>query len=106
MHYLNSMGYQVPEYMEFLIILGPLILVLVVLALVLKAYAVWNAAKRGELVWFVALLFINTMGILELIYIFGFMKKTPKQVMDDLKTKKSKEEQEHKALPSSENPSA
>lgn len=39
-----------------------------------KGQALWKAAKNGEKAWFVALLLINTLGILEIIYIFGFAK--------------------------------
>lgn len=45
--------------------------------IVLKGYALWHAAKRGQIWWFVALLIINTLGILELVYIVFFLKKWP-----------------------------
>ena len=48
-------------------------------AIVLKAYALWNAAKRDEIPWFVALLILNTMGILELIYLYFIVKKWNKK---------------------------
>lgn len=37
-----------------------------------KGYALWKAARRGEKWWFVALLLINTMALLEILYIFIF----------------------------------
>ncbi|MFA5954630.1 MAG: DUF5652 family protein [Patescibacteria group bacterium] len=40
-----------------------------------KGVALWRAARRGELKWFIALLIINTLAILEIIYIFGFSKR-------------------------------
>lgn len=43
--------------------------------LALKGMALWLAAKGGKKNWFVALLVINTFGILELLYIFYFSKK-------------------------------
>ena len=49
--------------------------VLVVAVIILKGYALWNAAKRNETAWFVILLIINTMGILELIYLIFIVKK-------------------------------
>jgi len=45
--------------------------------IVLKGYALWHAAKRGQIWWFVALMIFNTLGILELIYIVFFLKKWP-----------------------------
>jgi methionyl-tRNA synthetase len=34
-----------------------------------KGLALWHAARRSEKWWFVALLIINTVGILEIIYL-------------------------------------
>ena len=44
-------------------------------SLVWKGWALWIAARRGHKVWFIALLVINTLGILEIIYIFTIGKK-------------------------------
>jgi len=38
--------------------------------LIWKGLALWHAARRGEPWWFLALLVINTVGILEIIYLF------------------------------------
>ena len=37
-----------------------------------KALALWKSARKGRKVWFVALLLINTLGILEILYIYVF----------------------------------
>ncbi|HEY9583521.1 MAG TPA: DUF5652 family protein [Candidatus Paceibacterota bacterium] len=50
-----------------------LLLILVVIAL--KGYALWHAAKRDEKGWFIALLLVNTFGILELIYLYFIVGK-------------------------------
>lgn len=39
-----------------------------------KGLALWKSAKNDEKYWFMALLVINTMGILELSYLFIFAK--------------------------------
>lgn len=39
--------------------------------------ALWKAARRGDKGWFVALLLLQTVGILEILYIFVFSKKKP-----------------------------
>lgn len=57
------------------LVLGPIIGLLALVAIALKGYTLWHAAKRNEVWWFVALLLINTMGILELIYIAVVLKK-------------------------------
>ncbi len=51
-----------------------------------KVYAVWIAANRGQKKWFFALLVLNTMGILEIIYIFKIVKKPWAEVKKDFRT--------------------
>ncbi len=40
-----------------------------------KGYSLWTAARRQDKWWFIALLIINTVGILEIFYIFAIAKK-------------------------------
>lgn len=40
-----------------------------------KGFALWKAARNDQSVWFVALLVINTVGILEIVYISFFQRK-------------------------------
>lgn len=40
-----------------------------------KGIALWKAAQNKSTPWFIALLLINSVGILEIIYIFYFSKK-------------------------------
>ena len=49
--------------------------VFIAVIIALKGYALWHAAKRDEKWWFVALLIVNTGGILEIIYLVFFVKK-------------------------------
>lgn len=56
---------------------------LVILAITLwtlpwKGYALWLSARKDKKWWFIALLVINTIGILEILYIFVFSKKGKK----------------------------
>lgn len=39
-----------------------------------KGWALWKAARAGSKPWFVALLLVNTLGILEILYIYVFSK--------------------------------
>jgi hypothetical protein len=55
----------------------PIILALVLWTLVLKGYALWTAARGGQKKWFIALLIINTAGILEIVYLIWFHPKAP-----------------------------
>ena len=54
---------------------GLLFAVLIVWSLVWKGLALWKAAKEGHKIWFIALLLINTVGILEVLYIYVFSKR-------------------------------
>lgn len=40
----------------------------------IKGYALWHAAKRNEKWWFIALLVVNTFGILEIAYLIFVAK--------------------------------
>lgn len=50
------------------------IIPLMIWSLAWKGYALWKAAKADSKPWFIALLLINTMGILEILYIYVFSK--------------------------------
>lgn len=39
-----------------------------------KGLALWKSARNDERYWFIALLVINTVGILEMLYLFLFAK--------------------------------
>ena len=53
----------------------PLLVLVVVWTLFWKGYAVWTAVKNNHKGWFVAVLILNTCGILEIIYLFAVAKK-------------------------------
>ena len=48
---------------------------IIVWSLPWKGVALWKAARNRQLVWFIVLLVVNTLAILEIIYIFAFSKK-------------------------------
>jgi hypothetical protein len=77
---------QIPIYLQIIIFAW---------SLIWRGLALWNAAKNGQKNWFIALLItntalliINTVGILEIIYLFKFAKK--KMTISDLKFWESK----------------
>jgi len=51
-----------------------LFLLLVIWSMVWKGLALWQAARNGHKVWYVVLLVVNTLGILEILYIYIFSK--------------------------------
>jgi methionyl-tRNA synthetase len=63
----------VPDFLE-----GPLGVVIIVVAsvwsLVWKAVALYKAGKLRHKGWFTALFFINTLGVLEILYVAHFSK--------------------------------
>jgi len=44
-----------------------------------KGIALWKSARKNSIPWFVILLVVNTMGILEILYIFVFSKMGEKK---------------------------
>ncbi|HLC70180.1 MAG TPA: DUF5652 family protein [Patescibacteria group bacterium] len=52
-----------------------LFVVLVIWSAIWKAVALWYAARNGDKVWYVLLIILNTVGILEIIYIFAVHRR-------------------------------
>lgn len=49
-----------------------------------KGITLWRAAKGDQRNWFIALLLINTIGVLEIVYLFRFAKT--RLTLDELKS--------------------
>ena len=43
-----------------------------------KGIALWKASRNEQKIWFIVLLVVNTLAILEITYIFYFSKKKEK----------------------------
>lgn len=52
-----------------------ILLPIIIWTLFWKGYSLWTAAHNNQKRWFVVLLIFNTVGILEIIYIFKIAKK-------------------------------
>jgi hypothetical protein len=52
-----------------------LFLALYVWSLIVKGLSLWRAAHHKQRNWFIAILVLNTLGIVELVYLFRFAKK-------------------------------
>lgn len=61
-----------------------LLYVLYIWSLFWKGIALWRAAHYKQRNWFIVILVLNTVGILELIYLFRFSKK--RLSLDEMKT--------------------
>ncbi len=60
---------------EFFVQNWHILLLIILWTLPWKGYALWKSARANEQGWFIALLVVNTLGILEILYIFFFSKK-------------------------------
>ncbi|HZZ99279.1 MAG TPA: DUF5652 family protein [Candidatus Paceibacterota bacterium] len=54
---------------------GIVFALVVIWSLVWKGLALWKSARHGHKWWFIVLLIVNTLGILEILYIYIFSKK-------------------------------
>ena len=52
-----------------------LITVITIWSTLLKGIALWRAANLKQRNWFIVMLIVNTIGILELVYLFRFASK-------------------------------
>ncbi|MGB7957592.1 MAG: DUF5652 family protein [Minisyncoccia bacterium] len=56
--------------------LGNILLYAVLIwSVVWKGLALWKSARVGSKVWFIVFLVVNTLGILEILYLYVFSKK-------------------------------
>ncbi len=67
-----------------------LLMIVVAWSLAWKLGALWKSARKGSIIWFVVLGVINTVGILEILYIFVFSKLDFKEKPKKMKSKKKK----------------
>lgn len=51
------------------------LLLLAVWSVIWKGIALWKAGRNNQLAWFVVMLIVNSIGILEIIYILFFARK-------------------------------
>ena len=68
MNALNSLS-QIPATALFVIYIW---------SVIWKGLALWRAAKLGQRNWFIGILILNTLGILEIAYLFFFATKRMK----------------------------
>lgn len=55
---------------------NPLLYLIITWSIIWKGIALWHSARNKQLVWYIALLIINTVGILEIVYLIFFKKRT------------------------------
>lgn len=53
-----------------------------------KLIALWKAARKKSPVWFIILAFVNTIGILEILYVYIFSEMNFKKKLQEEKVKR------------------
>ncbi|MEK7227635.1 MAG: DUF5652 family protein [Patescibacteria group bacterium] len=62
---------------------NPLVIISVIAwTLVWKGLALWRSASLRQKWWFIALIFINTLGILEVIYLFFVARRYRVEIVE------------------------
>jgi uncharacterized membrane protein len=79
---MGQMGSWGPEgwMLAALALAAPFILFAILWSLVWKGLALWHAARRGQYWWFLILTVVNTLGVLEIIYLFVVAQIKPKDL--------------------------
>lgn len=62
-----------------------LIVALAIWTIPWKGYALWLSSQKKNKIWFIVLLFVNTVGLLEIFYIFFIAKKSDTQNPSEIK---------------------
>ena len=57
-----------------------IILILAVWELIWKGIALWKCGQNNQKGWFILLLIVNTVGIIEIVYIFFLQPKDKKKI--------------------------
>jgi hypothetical protein len=71
----GHMGYGgMMGYGQGIVSWWPVLMLLALWSVFWKGLALWHSAQRGKPWWFLACLVLNTAGILEIVYLFGFAK--------------------------------
>ena len=71
-----------------------LIAIITIWSLAWKGLAMWKAGRKNSPIWFVILLVVNTLGILEILYLFLFSElpyskgKERKEISKNIKKRK------------------
>lgn len=55
-----------------------------------KGVALWKSARHKQLVWFIALFVVNTLAILEILYLAFFQKKAKPAAKPAMPVKRKK----------------
>lgn len=54
---------------------NPILYIIITWSIIWKGIALWYSARNKQLAWFIALLILNTVGILDIVYLVFFKKR-------------------------------
>lgn len=54
---------------------GTILIILLIWSMIWKGIALWKSGRNSQMIWFLAMFIVNTVGILEILYIGFFQKK-------------------------------
>ncbi len=72
---INHKKMEILQNLLALELFTPIIFILITWETIWKSIAMWKAGRNNHLVWFICIAFINTIGILPIIYILIQRKK-------------------------------
>jgi uncharacterized membrane protein len=75
------------EIANFFVIYPWVLIVLIIWCLVWELLALWKSARKKHLVWFIVLGLTNTLGILEILYLFIFSDKIKTRKSENIQSK-------------------
>lgn len=71
------------QLLSNLVNISPLLIILAAIwSIVWKGLALWRAAGLRQKYWFIALLVVNTLGLLEIIYLYFVARKYKVEVIE------------------------
>ncbi|KKS53816.1 MAG: hypothetical protein UV19_C0004G0033 [Parcubacteria group bacterium GW2011_GWA2_42_28] len=79
---MNPNDYPIFQNAVFL----PFFLIAVIWSAIWKAIALWKSARNNHLAWYIVLMIFNTLGILEIIYIYAIAKKSAVKASPETQT--------------------
>ncbi len=66
------------------------LLIISIWSLIWKGFGLWYSSRNGQRNWFVAILLLNTLGLLPIIYLIWYKPENKQKSIKLKKTKKKK----------------
>jgi len=58
---------------------NPWVFLLLIWIIIWKGLALWQSAQKGQKIWFIAIMIVNTMGLLEIAYLAYYYFKNKQE---------------------------